>query len=281
MTSDVRETHCAVVLLLGDRAYKVKKPVDLGFLDFRDVAERRAACRREVELNRRLAPDVYLGVGHVSGLGRTGRATGGGHAPDAGRPAAVDAGRAGQPVDDATASARPAAGELPRRAGTGPEIAGRGRRGALRAGGPPTCARPTGFRGRCSTRRRTTEIERLAAATSTAGRPLLPTARPPGLVVDGHGDLVADDIFCLPTDPGCSTASSSTTGCAGVDVLDDVAFLAMDLERSAAPELAARFLRLVRRVRRRHRGSLRCEHHYIAYRAFVRAKVACLQAARA
>lgn len=69
MTSDVRETHCAVVLLLGDRAYKVKKPVDLGFLDFRDVAERERTCRREVELNRRLAPDVYLGVGHFSGPG--------------------------------------------------------------------------------------------------------------------------------------------------------------------------------------------------------------------
>ena len=49
-------------------ALKVKKPVDLGFLDFRSRAQRQAACRREVELNRRLAPDVYLGVAALSGV---------------------------------------------------------------------------------------------------------------------------------------------------------------------------------------------------------------------
>ena len=61
------ETHSAIVFFVGDRAYKLKKPVDLGFLDFRTRAAREAACHREVELNRRLAPDVYLGVADVSG----------------------------------------------------------------------------------------------------------------------------------------------------------------------------------------------------------------------
>jgi len=64
----VRETHAAVVFLVGDRAYKMKKPVDLGFLDFTAEPARRAACHREVVLNRRLAPDVYLGVSEVTGL---------------------------------------------------------------------------------------------------------------------------------------------------------------------------------------------------------------------
>ena len=50
------ETHSAVVVFFGDRAFKVKKPVDLGFLDFRSRAAREAICHREVELNRRLAP---------------------------------------------------------------------------------------------------------------------------------------------------------------------------------------------------------------------------------
>jgi len=62
----VRETHAAVVFLVGDRAYKMKKPVDLGFLDFSTEPARLAACRREVALNRRLAPDVYLGVADVT-----------------------------------------------------------------------------------------------------------------------------------------------------------------------------------------------------------------------
>ena len=63
----IAETHCAVVVFVGDRAYKLKKPVDLGFLDFSTVGARRQACEREVVLNRRLAPDVYLGVADVTG----------------------------------------------------------------------------------------------------------------------------------------------------------------------------------------------------------------------
>src|SRR5688572_24921960 len=61
----VAETHSAVVFFFGDRAFKVKKPVDLEFLDFRSRAAREAVCHREVDLNRRLAPDVYLGVSDV------------------------------------------------------------------------------------------------------------------------------------------------------------------------------------------------------------------------
>src|ERR1044072_7112905 len=62
----VRETHIGVVFLVGDRVYKLKKPVDMGFLDFSTRAQRRTACEREVSLNRRLAPDVYLGVAEIS-----------------------------------------------------------------------------------------------------------------------------------------------------------------------------------------------------------------------
>jgi aminoglycoside phosphotransferase family enzyme/predicted kinase len=50
------------VFLVGDDVYKVKKPVDLGFLDFSTLERRRAACDAEVRLNARLAPRVYLGV---------------------------------------------------------------------------------------------------------------------------------------------------------------------------------------------------------------------------
>ncbi|HZC27329.1 MAG TPA: hypothetical protein VE287_09900, partial [Actinopolymorphaceae bacterium] len=59
---EVFETHISWVLMLGERVYKVKKPVRTGFLDFSTVEARDRACRREVELNRRLAPDVYTGV---------------------------------------------------------------------------------------------------------------------------------------------------------------------------------------------------------------------------
>ena len=71
--ADIRQTHSAVVFFVGDLAYKLKKPVNLGFLDFSTPAAREAACRRETELNRRFAPDVYLGVAQVACLPGCGR----------------------------------------------------------------------------------------------------------------------------------------------------------------------------------------------------------------
>src|SRR4051794_22944262 len=56
------ETHISWVFLAGDAVFKVKKPVDFGFLDFRTIEHRRQACEAEVRLNARLAPQVYLGV---------------------------------------------------------------------------------------------------------------------------------------------------------------------------------------------------------------------------
>ena len=72
LTAAVRETHISTVFFLGDRVYKLKKPVKLDFLDFSTIEAREQACHREVALNRRLAPDVYLGVAEVHDVdGRT------------------------------------------------------------------------------------------------------------------------------------------------------------------------------------------------------------------
>ena len=61
------ETHISHVLLAGDYAYKLKKPLNLGFLDFSTLERRRFCCAEELRLNRRLAPHIYLGVVPVSG----------------------------------------------------------------------------------------------------------------------------------------------------------------------------------------------------------------------
>jgi aminoglycoside phosphotransferase family enzyme len=57
-----RETHMSWVFLAGDKVYKLKKPVRFPYLDFSTLVRREAACRAELQLNRRLAPDVYLDV---------------------------------------------------------------------------------------------------------------------------------------------------------------------------------------------------------------------------
>lgn len=71
--SDVQfiQTHISLVFLAGDFAYKVKKPVRFLFVDYSTLEKRKTFCGREVELNRRLAPDVYLGVVPITRQGVT------------------------------------------------------------------------------------------------------------------------------------------------------------------------------------------------------------------
>ncbi len=59
---ELHQTHISLVFLAGPLAYKIKKPVNLGFLDYTTLERRRRFCEEEVRLNRRLAPSVYLGV---------------------------------------------------------------------------------------------------------------------------------------------------------------------------------------------------------------------------
>ncbi|MEJ2167648.1 MAG: AAA family ATPase [Desulfobacterales bacterium] len=61
-TVEQRETHISKVFLTGDYAYKIKKPVNLDFLDFTNLEKRKHYCRQEVALNKRLSNDIYLGV---------------------------------------------------------------------------------------------------------------------------------------------------------------------------------------------------------------------------
>jgi len=63
----ILETHISVVLLTGQYAYKLKKPLDMGFLDFSTLARRKHFCKEEIRLNRRLAPDLYLDMVPVTG----------------------------------------------------------------------------------------------------------------------------------------------------------------------------------------------------------------------
>src|SRR5713101_9041742 len=59
---ELRQTHTSYVLLAGEFAYKVRKAVRFAFIDCSTPARRRVLCLRELELNRRLSPDVYLAV---------------------------------------------------------------------------------------------------------------------------------------------------------------------------------------------------------------------------
>ena len=120
------------------------------------------------------------------------------------------------------------------------------------------------------------EIERLACRFLASRGPLLEARILDGRVVDGHGDLLADDIFCLDDGPRILDCLDFDDRLRWVDGLDDAAFLAMDLERLGAPALASEFMAAYAEFAA-DPAPVSLQHHYIAYRAFVRAKVAGLR----
>ena len=275
----VAETHSAVVFFVGDRAYKLKKPVTLGFLDFTRPRARAAACRREMTLNRRFAPDVYLGVAAV-------------HGPD-GRvcdhlvvmrrmPAARRLSALVRAGADVERPVRQVARVLAAWHATAPRsrrIAAQGtpeahwRRweasiGQVRSypvSGPAAAA--------------VQEVER-RAGQFIAGRAALFEERiRGGYLVDGHGDLLADDIFCLDDGVRILDCLEFDDRLRWVDGLDDAAFLAMDLERLGAPGLAEKFTGWYAEFSA-DPAPAALVHQYTAYRAFVRAKIAFLRAAQ-
>lgn len=275
--AEVRETHTAVVLFIGDRAYKVKKPVDLTFLDHTTVAARRATCEREVFLNRRFAPDVYLGVGAFSG-------------PDTDVPEPVVVMRRmpderrlsrlvreGAAVDDVLRAVARLLATHHASAPRGREVDEQGTRDALSSRWEASFAQVRALADDGSAPDGVEEIEHSVRRYLAGREPLFDRRIEQRRVVDGHGDLLAEDIFCLDDGPRVLDCLEFDDRLRYVDGLDDAAFLAMDLEQLGAPGAAAFFLAEYGE----YSGdpappSLR--HHYVAYRAFVRAKVSLIQA---
>ena len=274
----VRETHSGTVVLLGDRAWKVKKPVALGFLDFTDREDRRRVCEREVELNRRLAPDVYLGVGGlVDPDGTTEPAVVMRRMPEDARLSGLL--RRGVDVRDDVDRIARVLGAFHSSAARGPRIDVQGTRMAITARWDASFEQTRPHAGTALPGVLLTEVETLVHEFLAGRDDLFADRVRRGAVVDGHGDLTTDDIFCLPDGPRLLDCLEFDDALRHVDRLDDVAFLAMGLEDAGAPDLAAQLVEtwadLVGDP-----APPALVHHFIAYRAFVRAKVGCLSGAQ-
>ncbi|QIZ38662.1 bifunctional aminoglycoside phosphotransferase/ATP-binding protein [Saccharopolyspora sp. ASAGF58] len=275
----IAQSHCAVVVFIGDRAYKLKKPVDLGFLDFRTVAAREAACRRELVLNRRLAPDVYLDLAQVQdGRGRTCDWLVVMRRMPAARRLSTLVERGAEVRADLEQLARMLA-SFHSTARRGPEIDRIGGPTALHKRWTDNFAGMEPFVGEVIGRDRFDEIVELALRYLDGCASLLEDRISRRCIVDGHGDLLAEDIFCLADGPRVLDCLEFDNALRCVDGLDDAAFLAMDLERLGRADLAQQFLAWYQEFSGTPAPSS-LTHHYVAYRAFVRAKVACLRHAQ-
>lgn len=272
----LRETHSAGLVLVGDRVYKFKKPVNLGFLDFTSPETRTRTCRREVELNSRFAPDVYLGVADLA-------------LPDGRHESMVVMRR--MPEDrrlstlvtrgvDVRDDLRHLAHQLAtahERSPRGPEIDAEAALPMLRARWKASFQQVRPYFDTTLDPVLVHEVERLTLRFLAGRRPLFDHRVTTGCAVDGHGDLMADDVFCLDDGPRALDCLEFDDRLRYVDRLDDAAFLAMDLERLGAPELGAAFLGWYTELAG-DPAPPSLVHHYVAYRAFVRAKVAAIRA---
>lgn len=278
ITNKVAETHTGLVFLIGDRAFKVKKPVTTDFLDFSTPASRERACAHEVELNRRLAPQSYIGLAHFTLAGEEPepvivmR-----RHPDARRLATMV--RGGEPVDEHLGDIAAVLARFHATADRGPGIDEQARAGAVAARWQENLAElkryaENGVPG--LDRGAVAETERLATRFLAGRSALFDRRIAEHRIVDGHADLLADDIFCMPDGPALLDCLEFDDLLRYVDVADDVAFLAMDLEFLGRPDLAEVFIGRYAELSG-DRAPIALQHFYIAYRAGVRAKVDCVR----
>jgi hypothetical protein len=279
------ETHISYVILTGQFAYKIKKAVELGFLDFRSLAARRFYCEEELRLNRRLAPKLYLEVVPITG--------------------SIE-----NPVLEGTSAAIEYAvkmREFPQEA-----LASRAlRRGELSTVDVDTLA------AKVAAFHRTTLVApdsgpfgapddalRIAQQNFTQMRPLLGTAaeiadldslavwtgrqhaasaasmalrRSEGFVRECHGDLHLGNIAVVDGELTIFDCIEFNEEMRWIDVMSEVAFVTMDLHDRRRPDFAHRFLNTYLEITGDYAG-LSVLRFYLVYRAMVRAKVARLRA---
>jgi uncharacterized protein len=243
---ELLETHISWVLLGGDYAYKIKKPVAFGFLDFSTLPRRHHFCAEEVRLNQRLAPGYYLGV-----------------VPIAGHPPRLEG--AGVPIEYAVKMRRfPSAALLSQRPDAlTPALMDdladtlvRFHREAARCppeqpwGEPAQVARPMqenfppirAALHEAAGLERLQRLERWTQARYATCKSLLAARKRDGRVREGHGDLHLRNIALTPQGPVIFDAIEFNPGLRWIDTLNDLAFLLMDLEATGRPELAGRLL---------------------------------------
>ena len=275
----VRETHTGIVFLVGDRAYKAKKPVVTDFLDFSTAASRERACAHEVALNRRLAPDSYLGVAHFTGP-----------ADDAPEPVVVmrrypdDARlttlvRNNEPVHHHLSVIAEMLARFHELAERSPAIDADGEVQAISARWQQNLDELRRLSDAIIPREHITEVARMVTQFISGRAALFSQRITNRRIVDGHADLLADDIFCMADGPALLDCLEFDDHLRHVDGIDDAAFLAMDLEFLGRKDLGEYFIdEYARRADDPAPQSLR--NFYIAYRAVVRAKVDCIRVAQ-
>lgn len=285
---EIEQTHISVVAVVAPWVYKFKKPLDLGFLDFSTLEKRRHYCQEEVRLNRRMCPEIYDGVVPLV-------KTDGGYR--------VDPSEAfGQPVDYAvkmkyidtakTLEARVHRGDVSpvhvdrvarqlcafyRETTATPETAEAGWIETLRVNIDENFDQTRGYVGRIFSQPCYDALRYYFDRVLDQRASLFHRRRAGGFVIEGHGDLRLDHAH-LTEDRVCIVdCIEFNERFRYLDIANDVAFLAMDLDVAGRSDLAERFVdQVVDGLGDQEMRALL--PFYKCYRAHVRTKVEAIRA---
>ena len=284
------ETHISSVLLAGDTAYKLKKPVNLGFLDFTTLDARRHFCELELALNRRTAPQLYLEVAPITGTPAL--------------PALSTRGAGDAPIDYAVKMRRFESEDtidhlLRRGALDAPLVDALAERvAAFHAAidvAPPASAYgssasiagdaldnfshiarlepPSKLHAQIQRLRQWTETESGALRERFAQR------KADGFVRECHGDLHLGNVARIEGAPVLFDCIEFNDAFRWIDVMSEIAFTVMDFVDHGGAALGWRFLNRVLELNGDYAG-IDVLRFYLVYRAMVRAKVALIRAAQ-
>ena len=278
------ETHISWVLLTGNYAYKIKKPVDLGFLDFSTLARRQQDCVDELRLNRRLAAEYYLDVVAITGTPEAPRMDGAGEIlecavkmrqfpADATLDRLAERGELNEMQIDALA-ARLAHFHLAECEAAPADSAW---------GEPDVIARPVAENFQIIRLAEPAEKARLAALQAWCGNehsrlaPLMTERKHAGRVRECHGDLHLANLAWVAGNLVIFDCLEFSPALRWIDVISEIAFCYMDLLHREYAALAQRFINAWLEAVGDYQG-VALLRYYAVYRALVRAKVAALRA---
>lgn len=269
-------THVSVLHFTADRVFKFKRPLELPFVDLRELGARRRACEAELAVNQRLSPDVYLGVADLTLEGEI-----------------VDYAVVMRRLPaDRQLSALVAAGKVDAKdierlahvlavfhtkADRSEAVSAAARPDAISATWLSVARAVRHYCGEVLDERLLRELNDKASRFVEGHRPLFEDRIRRGHICDGHGDLLADDVFLLDDGPRILDGLDFDPTLRHTDVAADLAFLVMDLEAKGARRLAAELVWKYEQASGQQ-IPVALLHYYCAQRALVRCHVACLRA---
>lgn len=275
------DTHISTVLLAGDYAYKLKKPVVFDFVDFSTIELRRQSCIDEVRLNRRTAPQVYVDVVPIAGPHSVPRV--GGTAPAIEYAVRMRRFDPAQTLDRLARDGAIDPGHIDRLAATiarfhadADRVVGSASPDDVRHWVDDNFSFMRDRVQSAADRARLDVIVAWSAAELHAQSARIAARSAQGFVREGHGDLHLGNIVMLDGEPVPFDAIEFNAGLRRIDVVNDIAFTFMDLLDHGLPALAWRLIGAYVEHTGDYDG-LALLRFYAVYRALVRAKIALIR----